>query len=43
MVAKEDEVIVADIDLQGIPLQRRTIPYLRDLNKSAVVKSLTKI
>lgn len=40
---QEDEVIVADIDLQGIPLQRRTIPYLRDLNKSAVVKSLTKI
>lgn len=34
----EDEVIIADIDLSLVQKQRRTIPYLRDLNKSAVYK-----
>lgn len=40
---QEDEVIVAEIDLRALLLQRRTIPYLRDLNKSAVVKSWSKL
>jgi predicted amidohydrolase len=35
---KEDEVIVAEINLQNVIDQRRTIPYLRDLNKTIIYK-----
>lgn len=34
--AKEDDVIMAEIDLQLVANQRRTIPYLRDLNRRLI-------
>ncbi|GAX89252.1 carbon-nitrogen hydrolase family protein [Effusibacillus lacus] len=37
----EDEALVAEIDLSLVETQRRTIPYLRDLNKSIILKSLS--
>ncbi|MEB3101971.1 carbon-nitrogen hydrolase family protein [Ferviditalea candida] len=33
---EEDEVIMAEIDLQLVAKQRRTIPYLRDLNRKLI-------
>jgi predicted amidohydrolase len=38
----ENDVIIAEIDLKQVIEQRRTIPYLRDLNKSLFVKELSK-
>jgi predicted amidohydrolase len=35
---QDDDVIVAEIDLQKVIDQRRTIPYLRDLNKAKIYK-----
>jgi predicted amidohydrolase len=35
---QDDDVIVAEIDLQKVIEQRRTIPYLRDLNKAIIYK-----
>jgi predicted amidohydrolase len=38
--SQEDEVILSEIDLDVVARQRRTIPYLRDLNKSVLLKGL---
>lgn len=38
--SQEDEVILSEIDLDVVARQRRTIPYLRDLNKSVFLKGL---
>jgi predicted amidohydrolase len=38
----EDEVIIAQIDLQKVIHQRREIPYLRDLNRPIFEKEFTK-
>lgn len=35
---EEDDVIVSEIDLQQVIDQRRTIPYLRDLNRPLLAK-----
>ncbi|OLN23563.1 carbon-nitrogen hydrolase family protein [Domibacillus antri] len=35
---QDEEVIVSEIDLSFVTKQRRTIPYLRDWNKSAIIK-----
>jgi predicted amidohydrolase len=35
---QEDEVIISTIDLQKVIDQRRTIPYLRDLNKAVIYR-----
>ncbi|PLR79525.1 carbon-nitrogen hydrolase family protein [Bacillus canaveralius] len=40
---KENEVIIADIDLDKISEQRRQIPYLRDYNSSLFANELKKI
>ena len=40
---QENEVIVSQIELTEVTKQRRTIPYLRDLNKSLIVNELEKI
>lgn len=37
---KENEVLVADIDLDFVGRQRRELPYLRDLNKTLINKCL---
>lgn len=39
--AEEDDVILSEIDLAFVAEQRRTIPYLRDWNKSAILKGLS--
>lgn len=37
--SQEDEVVISsEIDLDMVARQRRTIPYLRDLNKSVILK-----
>lgn len=33
-----ESIVCADIDLDFVPIQRRTIPYLRDLNKNLIIK-----
>jgi predicted amidohydrolase len=37
---EEDEVITVEIDLGHVTQQRRTIPYLRDLNKNIIYKNI---
>ena len=40
---KDDDVIVAEIDLRQVAEQRRKIPYLRDLNKKLVAEQFKNI
>lgn len=39
----EEEIIIAEIDLSLVREQRRTIPYLRDLNIPLVIDELNKV
>jgi predicted amidohydrolase len=40
--SQEDDVVVAEINLQNVIDQRRTIPYLRDLNRTIIYKEFLK-
>ncbi|WP_027415557.1 carbon-nitrogen hydrolase family protein [Aneurinibacillus terranovensis] len=41
--SREDEVILADLDLSLISKQRQTIPYLRDLNRALIKEQLANV
>ena len=40
---KQDEVIVAEIDLDLVPLQRRAVPYLRDYERGTIIRALNEL
>ncbi|SSS89070.1 amidohydrolase [Acinetobacter baumannii] len=40
---KENEVIVTEIDMNKVSEQRKTIPYLRDLNNEIVIRELKNL
>jgi predicted amidohydrolase len=40
---KPDEVIIAEIDLDLVPLQRRAVPYLRDYERETIIRALNEL
>jgi predicted amidohydrolase len=38
-----DEVIVSEIDLDLVPLQRRAVPYLRDYERDTIIRALNEL